>query len=360
MKSSSKVCYILSYKTPNYVRTTALVNALALIPEIKLFQARNKSKGILRYVETFLKFLQIRFKENPDVYIIGFRGHEMYWLYRVFVLRKIFVFDEMMSPYDSIVNERKILSKSNLIAKIIYKLEKSILQNSNLVLTDTNIHSKFFSKTFEIDLKKIKVIPVGTDEKLFDMKMVEQIDLGKDFTVFFYGTFLPLHGIDIVLRAASLLKKYPIKFVIVGGRGNERAIKNFNSQMEELELENVTHYDWVDFTDLPRYIKSSDLCLGGPFGGTPQARRVVTGKTYQFLHMGKATVIGKIGEGFGFVDKENCLLVNQNNENDLAEAILWGYENRERLVEIGWNGKILFEKRFSYKEISKTLKLFLK
>lgn len=355
-----KVCYILSYKAPDYVRTTSIVNSLSLLNNLELFQPRNKSKGLFRYLETFVKFLKIRIEENPDIYIIGFRGHEIYWLYRIFAFNKIFIFDEMMSPYDSLINEKKIITRNGIMGKLIYRLEKGILNNSNYILTDTQLHSRFLTKTFGISAKKIKVVPVGTDENLFDVDTVREKDMGNDFIVFFYGSFLPLHGINVILEAAKLLEKYPIKFMIIGGKGNKRVLKEYQKKLQDLRLKNVEHQEWVDFISLPSYIKRANLCLGGPFGGTNQAKRVVTGKTYQFLHMGKATIIGKIKEQLGFIDKENCLLVEQNSPKDLADSILWGYNNPELLMEIGKNSKKFYNKNFSYYIISNKFKFLEK
>ena len=38
------------------------------------------------------------------------------------------------------------------------------------------------------------------------------------FTVFFYGRFSPLHGIEHIIRAAALLeaRRNPVRFVLVG------------------------------------------------------------------------------------------------------------------------------------------------
>jgi len=120
-------------------------------------------------------------------------------------------------------------------------------------------------------------------------------------------------------------------------------------------LHNVIHHSWVNLEELPRWIARADVCLGGPFGNTGQARRVVTGKTYQFLAMAKPTVVGKIDEDNGFRDKENCLLVPQGDGQALAEAIAWALANRERLKDMGKKARNLYLERFSIRCIKASL-----
>ena len=123
------------------------------------------------------------------------------------------------------------------------------------------------------------------------------------------------------------------------------------------KLNNVIHKKWVNYRQLPIIISESDLCLGGPFGNTGQAHRVITGKTFQFLAMGKPMVVGKIKHDYGFRDKENCLLVSQGNEKELADAILWCFENQKKLGEIGRNGLALYRTKFSIDHIKEALQM---
>ena len=127
--------------------------------------------------------------------------------------------------------------------------------------------------------------------------------------------------------------------------------------LEQFELKNVTHMDWVEFEELPRYIARADIGLGGPFGNTGQAGRVITGKTFQFLAMAKLVIVGKYnGKDAGFEDKVNCLLVPQGDAMGLAEAILWAFEHVEILDQIGQLGYDLYQSRYSIKQISEQLK----
>jgi glycosyltransferase involved in cell wall biosynthesis len=274
---------------------------------------------------------------------------------RLITLGKTLIYDHMMSPYDSLRNEQSVLRNGGLIDMLIYYYEKLVLFASDLVLTDTEIHKQYFCELFGLPLEKIEAIPVGTDEDLFQVKNLPAAKRIDDrFEVLYYGSFLPLHGMDIVLRAAALLREKPIHFILIGG--NRLDLSNFHKMVKSLSLKNVTHIDWVDFDELPAYITRSDLGLGGPFGKTGQAGRVITGKTFQFLAMAKPTIVGIRDGDDGFKDKVNCLLVPRGNAEALADAILWAFEHQENLNRLGQLGYDLYRSRYSIEQIAEKLK----
>ncbi|MCA9327347.1 glycosyltransferase, partial [Candidatus Saccharibacteria bacterium] len=86
----------------------------------------------------------------------------------------------------------------------------------------------------------------------------------------------------------------------------------------------------------------------GPFGGTQQARHVITGKTFQSLACGVATLVGEgLATDEVFVDRENALVVPQNSVEKLAESIRWAANNPQALRTIADNGRKLYEVKFS-------------
>jgi len=133
----------------------------------------------------------------------------------------------------------------------------------------------------------------------------------------------------------------------------------FLADVAKRKLNNVEHKPWVEYEELPDYIRRSDLCLGGPFAGTPQAQKVITGKAYQFLSIAKPTIIGAIDEEVGFVDKRNCLLIKQGSTDELVANILWAYENQDKLAKIGKSGQDLYKKKFSQAAQQKVLRSVL-
>lgn len=302
-----------------------------------------------RYLETFKKAAEIKRKHDPDVYFLGFRGHEFYWPLRQLVGKKPIILDALMSPYASLSRERKYGVFGIAAASAWRAIEHSILHDANFVLTDTTPHVEFYQQEFSLQPQKLLALPVGAEEPISDLIAEQHVipsPPGSEMNVLFYGSFLPLHGIDIIIKAASLLQDLPIRFDFLGG--NETQARKLEVSCKRLGIRQYTHRRWLSFEELiNETIPHADLCLGGPFGDTEQARRVITGKTSQCLALGKPTVIGMINEKIGFVDKQNCLLVPQGNHHALAEAIRWAFEQRHLLGSIGEQGKTIYSQKLS-------------
>ncbi|ALG67064.1 glycosyltransferase [Beggiatoa leptomitoformis] len=354
--SHLKLCYVLAYRQPTYIRTVSLLKALQQIQEITLFTAINRKTGILRYIDTIWQLIQIRWKHNPDYYILGFRGHEIFWFIKLITVGKPLIFDSLLSPSAALIGDKKQGNLGVFLGKILFYFEKSILHHANYILTDTQLHVDFLCKQFCLPPNKVFAIPVGADETLPSISPIQKTH----FEVLFYGSFLPLHGMSIMLEAASHLKDKPIHFVFIGGNGKN--LKEFKKLQEKFSLyHNISHIEWVDFSTLiHKYIPNADLGLGGAFGNTPQAQRVITGKTSQFLALGKPTIVGKIKENIDFIDKKNCLLVEQGDVFALVTAIEWAYQHQVELPAIGQAGLQLYQKQLSIKQISQVLKKVLK
>jgi glycosyltransferase involved in cell wall biosynthesis len=267
------------------------------------------------------------------------------------------IFDEFVSPYDSFVNEHRKTSRNSLLASLLFRLEKSILENSDYLWTDTQSQAEYYAELFNIPENKFMAIPVAADETLFKPSTPPWKESDPEpFTVFTYATFLPLHGMEFILLAADQLKSLPIRFVIAGGKGKK--LDAFLQLKQELGLDSVSHIPWIEYELLPAQINRADLCLGGPFGNTAQAQRVITGKTLQFMACGVATVVGINRESHQFSDHKNCLLVTQGDPTSLANAISWSYHHPAEIKKIGRLGRELYDQKFSIGALQKHTQSF--
>ncbi len=159
------------------------------------------------------------------------------------------------------------------------------MHHANLVLTDTAQHAAFYQTQFGLPKEKVLVVPVGAAEIGAASDATEEVTAPETtFSVLFYGSMLPLHGIDIIVSAAAQISDLPIRLDFVGG--NAQQARHLHDICATYGVTHCTHRPWVPLNELITIdIPRADLCLGGPF------RRHSTGATHddrQNLAMSRA------------------------------------------------------------------------
>lgn len=346
-----KIAVITCYKEPDYIRATTLRLALSKIDNVEIIIIKNRYLNFLKFIEVPLKVLWCRISKRPTKYLITFRGYEILLPVRLITIGKGLYFDEFINLEEWLVFEHKKFKKGSINHKLLHYTYRFMLKLPELIIADTNQHAEYSSKLMNLPPRRFKTIPVGTNEEIFYPSPYKRYET-KPLEVFYYGSMLPLHGLEYVFEAAVALKGLPINFTIIGGNDTtESAVK--------LHIERgakITYKRRVPFEDLPDYIRKSDVCLGGPFGNTIQSRLVVTGKTYQFLSSNRPTLVGSIDGTSEFIHKENALMVTQGSAVQLQESLVWALENPRQLEDIAKAGNRLYKRRFSLDAISKSLK----
>ena len=140
------VCHIVAYKDPNYVRTRTLRAALSAIDGCRIVDATNTRPGWRGYIEAIRKVFTARVRENPDVYLLGFRGYEIFWIVRLITVGKKLVFDAFLSPSDVLISEKKLGNTGKLFGYLVYPFEYLCLRFSDGCITDTS-RTKLSSST---------------------------------------------------------------------------------------------------------------------------------------------------------------------------------------------------------------------
>ena len=103
---------------------------------------------------------------------------------------------------------------------------------------------------FNIDKHKFIRVPVGADDTLFKpINSAPKVTTSHGISVLFFGTYIPLHGIEYILQAANRLKSFTdVSFTLIGSGQTYEEMKNL---AKELDLKNATFINsWVPYQEL--------------------------------------------------------------------------------------------------------------
>lgn len=332
---------------PEYPRNRVLISV------IKKYFSFEEYNFVKKNFFNFIKFIFILFKigKNKDyIFFVSFSHYfaPALWLFKFFHPKKTIVFDAFISIYDSFVYDRQLVEKKSIKALYYYLLDFILCHSCDVFLFDTIEHQNYFIKTFKISSRKKKIImPVCVDFELIHNIEKKNITPGDGFDIFFYGSYIPLQGIEYIVQAANILKENKkLRFILLGS-GQE--YNKILSLVKDLSLSNVYFFQKTDYSSIISLIKSSHLCLG-IFGHSAKASRVVPNKVLESLAATKILITGKNNAlARYFHDNEDVIFCEMANAKDLADKISYVFKNYQQLQYIGKNGQGKVKKYFSVK-----------
>jgi len=312
----------------SYSRTKMFINGLEKRCELRIYGSGSKS-FLKRNIAILLRFI-FRRRRDEDVVIIGFLGQHLVILLKPFVGKRRLVFDSYLSIYNTMIEDKKIMEGGSflgiirkaltglgLLGGVCFWLDKRSCLLADKVLLDTKEHIKYFTKNFGINKDKFEKVLIGADDSLFLFR--EGKEKKKAMIVGFHGLFIPLQGVEYIVRAAKLLEKEDIEFHLVGnGQTYDRCL----GLSKELGLKNIRFLGLKKPGEIPEFISGVDIGLG-IFGESEKTRMVIPNKAYEIIAMGKPLVTSDTNAIRElFTNKEDALLCNIRDEKSLADAIL--------------------------------------
>jgi glycosyltransferase involved in cell wall biosynthesis len=292
-------------------------------------------------------------QEDCDVIVLAEFGQALaplaWWLARRY--RKRLVVDAFTPIYDSAVYDRGVARPRSPAALRYWLADWLALRLAGRVLADTGAHRDYYVRAFGVRPEKIAVIPVGASDEWFEIA-----PLPHDYPevlVQFYGSYIPLHGVEVILHAAHLLTaQAEVRFELIG-RGQTYAA--MQALAHDLDLQNVTFCEPVPPDALPVQVARADLCLG-IFGTTPKAARVIPNKVYQTLALGKPLISADTPAlREAFEPGEHLLAVPPGDSSALAEAILALDSDPDKAKRLGEAGRARMESEYNEAALGRRL-----
>lgn len=319
-----------------YNRSRVLIAGLEKMPNVELvyFPIEKRKHFDCK------RFTQIS-SECDLIYIPPFRHSDVKFIKKIATCPM--VFDALISKY---------LTRTIDHGKWWTAWEKSIrdsvaFRHSDYILMDTESHRQYIIDRYKLDPQRVFALPVGVDTHLFKP---HHSTLPKDhFVVGFYGGFIPLQGVDKIVKAADLLKNHSdIRFELIG---KGPMYNRVTSLARKLQADNIDFLGWVPYEELNNRIDAFDLCLG-IFGKSLKTDLVVPNKLYHYSALRKCTITkDTVGIREVFQPNENILLTG-NDPEIIAENILAIKQNDEMRNEIANNAYDLMQTDYNQDRIA--------
>jgi glycosyltransferase involved in cell wall biosynthesis len=292
---------------------------------------------------------------KPDFLFVGYSGH--FDVFPAWCLSRIrgvpLVFDAFLSLYDSLVLDRGSLREGSFKARLLAWIDRSSCGLADRVLLDTEAHVRFFCEQFGLPREKFWVLPIGADDTIFRPAPLRARN-GHPLTILHFGRYIPLHGLETVVRAAALMERSdtPCRFLLVGD-GEERP--KIEALARELGIRSIEFRDAQAPQLLAQTLLESDVCLG-IFGTSQKASRVVPNKVYEAMAVGRPIVTGDSPAAREVLkDGIDCVFCERGNPASLAEAIRRIQDDSKLARRVAEEGRRCYERIASPQVIGRAL-----
>lgn len=233
---------------------------------------------------------------------------------------KLVVADAFISMYDTVVEDRRLVSPGGLVARLLLAGERQAYQYADKIVTDTTQNVEYLRRTFDLPDGKVTAMPLSIDE---DAYAPNPYALHPGVcTVLFIGTFVPLQGTDVIAQAIVVLRNHPaVRFRLIGFGQNAPQIE---AMLAASGARNWSwEKNWQNSAALAAEIRCADICLG-IFGSGAKTQRVWPLKNYAYMAVGRALITADTCCARDLLDRADnqaFVTVPTGDPNALADAI---------------------------------------
>ncbi len=272
----------------------------------------------------------------PPLVVAGFGGQ-----LDVLLARRVcrpcagLVFAPLVSLTETLVLDRRVVAPGGAPARALAALDRATFRAADLVLADTAAHADYL-RGLGAPADKVAVWHLGVEPEF--LAPVAPAPVPR--RVLFYGSFVPLHGVETIVAAAERLAgRAAIELI---GHGPERP------RLEARAVRaGVTLRDPVPLAALPGELARAAVVLG-VFGEGEKAAMVVPNKVYQAAAAGRPLVT-RDGPALREVlhPDEDCVVCPPADPAALAAAVAGLLDDPARAARLGAAARAAVVTRFA-------------
>ncbi len=287
------------------------------------------------FVSLFLKKPDLIIATSPQ-FFCGWAGVIVSRLRRIpFILEIRDIWPESIVAVGALGNKR--------LLRILEWLElKMYLGAKHIVTVGKGYKQKLIEKG--VQTNDISVITNGFDGEIFhpqqpDENIRQHYNLDHEFVCSYIGTIGMACGLDVVLRAAKLLKnkqRNDIKFLLIGSGAVKAQLQQ---QALEENLDNIVFVGRQDKHFIPGFLSITDACLVH-LKKTEIFKTVLPSKIFEAAAMAKPIILGVEGFAAKFVKQANAgICIEPENAEQLAQSVENLADDPELCQSLGQAGR---------------------
>ena len=308
-------------------------------------------------------------RPRPDALLLAHPGQLDAIVFRALAPRIPIVLDAFIA-LDETLADRGLASPASPSRRLARLLDRIALRTANLVVVDTAAHARRFAADYGLDLSKTVVVPVGSfdvgdgdwglgvgerAQHSISLSPTHQLPTPRALRVLYFGGFIPLHGVPVVLEAARRIE--PDEGIHIDLVGEGQQAQDAADFLTHVPLPHVKlHRGWMTEAELvERHVSCADVCLG-VFAATLKAMDVVPAKIYLALACGRGVLTADTPavreELLARAPGDDPVALCRPGDPDALAAALRGLrDDPDRLRRTAAAGRRLYETHFRPEQV---------
>ena len=238
------------------------------------------------------------------------------------------------------------------------KQEQFFVEIATYTIVVTEEAKKELLLRSSVDETSVVVLPNTVRESFYNKATNNSEIIEKyknDFVLLYLGDTGLRRGLLTAIESIVALKKTitNIKLVVVGKSSSDVVLKK---NVEELGLEKYVDFvGWQDVSLFPSYINASTICIS-PLHRNLHHDTTYANKIFQYMSFGKPLLVSDATAQKSIIERAQSGLVHKEKDSiDFTEKVLKLASDEKLRTQMGANGRVFIEKKFSWEQTSKNL-----
>ncbi len=238
------------------------------------------------------------------------------------------------------------LRDDSLSVRLLNELEKWSVWFADAVITVNKAVQKIFSAR-SCPPAKITVVMNSPDEEIFSEQEPSRLsltgrDLSKPFVIMYHGSLVERHGLDLAVTALRKIRPaIPCAELRIYGRSTP-FLEDVMEAVRKSELSEAVRY--LGPKSLEKIAEAIGQC---DLGIIPNRRSIFTEintptRIFEYLSQGKPVLAPRARGILDYFSPQDLVLFELGDADDLAEKMLYVFENPEEMLKMVERGQEVF------------------